>query len=144
MSCENCERLEALARKFQRHAEHSHQVLTEGVTLGRTQAREFDEVWDLVKDKGKGLPVVRETLKSPWVSGDESIAIIDAIMAMFESKRNETAGNVAAMAEKLRSLQPGSDKAALRQVLVDHQMKRIELPPSTLGLVSNALLGEQK
>lgn len=142
MSCENCERLEALARKFQQHAEHSHQVLTEGVMLGRTQAREFDEVWHLVKDKEKGLPVVREILKSPWVSGDDSIAIIDAIMAMFEEKRSETIGNVAAMTEKLHSLQPGSDKAALRQVLVDHQMKRIELPPATLSLVSICLLGE--
>jgi hypothetical protein len=144
MSCENCERLEDLVIRFQRHAEHSHQVLNEGVTLGRTQAREFDEVWDLVRDKEKGLPVVRELLKSPWISGDEGIAIIDAIMALFQQKRDETAGNVAAMSERLHSLQPGAEKAALRQVLVDHQMRRIELPLSTLSMVSICLLGEGK
>lgn len=144
MSCENCERLEDLAQRFQRHAEHSHQILAEGVLLGRTQAREFDAIFNLVRDKEKGLPVVREILKSPWVSGDEGIAIIDAIMAMFEAERSKTGQAVAAMEKKLRSLQPGEDKAALRQVLVDHQMRRIELPLSTLSMVSICLLGEEK
>lgn len=144
MKCENCEKLESLVKKFQEIADKSHQVLVEGIMLGKGQAREFDEVWSLVEDEKRGLPVLRKILKSPWVSGDEGIAIIDSIMAAFMDKRNLALAANAAMAKKLASIRPDGALSALRQVMIDHQMKRISLPNETLGLISAALFGKEE